>query len=781
MGKKLLNKIWIFIPIIIFIFLYEMILFDEIPMANDLVAHKPISKWKESVKLSSNIFPQWFPNLFSGMPSYGGYIYTPGDPLKIILDYVFFNRGLKIWFYLTLGGLGLFCFLRNLNISILGSLFSSLVSCLTPYTFGLINAGHMNKIYAMSFMPWVLLAAFQVMDRPKLKSILFLSLVASFQLWVNHPQIVYYTWMVIGFYWIWGIIYSIKNKILSGMIIRNQIFALFASLFISILIVSDPYMDIFEFQSHSNRGAKSVMDQTGQTNTGTDWNYATQWSFHPKETISFLFPYHYGLQNFSTRDIKSAAYWGYMPFTQSTHYLGLVCIIFAILGVLLKKPEKLELFFWITTLLVLITGFGKFFPILYKPFYLFFPFFSKFRVPSMIYVLLAITVPVLAAIGFDLFLEKITENKTRKNATILVSVIIGISIFFLMFGEYVIDFSHTKDARYNPMIITQMQSLRIELFHKGLILALSISLGCLGLIWSLFKNKINKLNFGYMIIALAMFDLWVVNVEFLNLKPSKQMDNFFREDALIKYLKKQNGHFRIYPADDFNSNKYSYWNLESIGGYHPIKLRIYQDLIDANGFSRTHILDMLNVKYILTKKKINSPNFFPIDGMEGIYENKNVLPKAWIVGNVKTVESQTESLMEILSNDFNPKNTAVVYNYTGTNHVKNAHGEIIINTRSENNIEITSNSETGGLLVLSEIFYKPGWKATINDIQTPIFQTNHVLRSIEIPKGECKIMVRYDDNNWKRVRTFSRFCFFLVLLLFGIFFWKENIKIRLQK
>ena len=102
MGKKLLNKIWIFIPIMIFIFLYEMILFDEIPMANDLVAHKPISKWKESVKLSSNIFPQWFPNLFSGMPSYGGYIYTPGDPLKIILDYVFFNRGLKIWFYLII-------------------------------------------------------------------------------------------------------------------------------------------------------------------------------------------------------------------------------------------------------------------------------------------------------------------------------------------------------------------------------------------------------------------------------------------------------------------------------------------------------------------------------------------------------------------------------------------------------------------------------------------------------------------------------------------------------
>ena len=35
--------------------------------------------------------PQWYPNLFSGMPSYGGYIYMTGDPTKL----------LEIQFYLT--------------------------------------------------------------------------------------------------------------------------------------------------------------------------------------------------------------------------------------------------------------------------------------------------------------------------------------------------------------------------------------------------------------------------------------------------------------------------------------------------------------------------------------------------------------------------------------------------------------------------------------------------------------------------------------------------------
>ena len=99
---------WTIIPIISFLFLNELILDDKIPLASDMVAHEPIKKWIDS----TSEFPHWFPNLFSGMPSYGGYIYTPGHPLKIVLDFLLFNTGVKLWFYLSIGGLGLFFFLK---------------------------------------------------------------------------------------------------------------------------------------------------------------------------------------------------------------------------------------------------------------------------------------------------------------------------------------------------------------------------------------------------------------------------------------------------------------------------------------------------------------------------------------------------------------------------------------------------------------------------------------------------------------------------------------------
>ncbi|MDC1037506.1 YfhO family protein [Candidatus Marinimicrobia bacterium] len=760
-------------PIIVGSFLLKLVFFNHVPLAGDLLAHKPIAKWTESVKESTDEFPQWFPNLFSGMPSYGGYIYTPGDPSKTILNLLFYNRGIKIWFYLTLSGLGLFYLLRQINVSILASIFAGLVSCLTPYTFGLINAGHMNKIFAMAFIPWVLMGALQINRKPTLKSILFLSLVTALQLWANHPQIVYYTWMVIGFYWVWELGASFKNKSFEIKKSAGALGGILAGLVIALLMVSDPYIDIFKFQNESNRGAKSVLDQTGETESGASWNYATQWSFHPKETVSFLYPYHYGLQNFSTQDIKSASYRGFMPFTQSTHYLGLVAIIFAILGTLLKKPDKFEWFLWSTTLLALITGFGSFFPILFKPFFSILPFFAKFRIPSMIYVLLALTIPILAAKGLDRFINYVDKKDALKKSMYVAGGIFSLTLILLLIGEAIFDFSSPKDARYNPSIISQILNVRIELFQKGLLLALAVSSSILGLVWSFHKKKINKEVFASLIIGIAVLDIWVVSQEFLNLKPAKNMDLNFQKSNVVDYLMKDKDHFRIFPADEFNSNKYSYWNLESIGGYRPIKLRNYQDLMDAKGFSKPHILNMLNVKYVVTRKKINNPDFIQVNQNMGLYQNKKSLPKAWIVGQVNSVETQRESLMSTLLTGFNPANDAVVVGYKGEPKSQFRTGSVTIRSRHENRIEMDSESESGGFLVLSEIYYKPGWVATVNGEETEIYQTNHVLRGIDIPAGQAEVVFYYNDGPWKKTRILSRSSLLIILFGLGFIIWKE--------
>ena len=770
--KKYLPGLLIIIPAV---FLFKMIFFGEIITTNDELARHPINQWTETYLHENKGMPQWYPNLFSGMPSYGGYIYMTGDPTKSIRNTILFNPGLKIWFFLSLAGFGIFFIMKLLGASTISSVISGLMTSLTPYHFGLINAGHLTKIFAIAYAPWVLAAVVYFMKNKSLKSICFLSLATAVQLWSNHPQIVYYTWMVIGFYFFWTVGSAFKNNIFSSSLFSMQLSGVLCSIFVALLMVSDPYMDIYTFQKHSNRGAKSVLDNTEQTSTGTNWKYATQWSFHPRETISFLYPYFYGLQNFSSRDLKSAAYWGFMPFTQSTHYLGLVAIIFSILGALLRRPDKVDGFLWVTTLLILITGFGSFFPLLFKPFFEIFPFFSKFRIPSMIYAFLAITVPILAGRGFDSLIKAKDDSHTFKFVIYISGGIALLSFLFLLFGDSFIDFTTSKDGRYNSAIINEIKNLRIDLFHKGLILSIFVSLSIIGAVWGFLKNNFNKMIFGYLILGIVIIDLGIINNEFLNTKPAKNMDQAFIKTPEINYLLADEELFRIYPADEMNSNKYSYWDIESIGGYRPIKLRNYQDLIDARGFSRPQILNMLNVKYLLTRKKINNPNFVKLNKLDGVYENTKVLPKAWIVGETKSVKSQKESLMETLLMGFNPSKSAVILNYEDELLIDTDEGSVSIISREENKIELMCQSSGNGLLVLSEIYYKPGWTATVNGNETTIYQTNHVLRSVKIPSGDSEVIFEYDESNWKNMRMLSRFSLMTLLIILALIYWRERV------
>ena len=392
----------------------------------------------------------------------------------------------------------------------------------------------------------------------------------------------------------------------------------------------------------------------------------------------------------------------------------------------------------------------------------------------MIYAILPVIISILAARGFD-FLSAFKDKKqTLLKVTYVAGGVAILSLILLILSDSLIDFNSTRDDRYNPSIKTQLILLRYDLFNKGIILALVLSTSFLILYYYYYKNKILESLFSYGIMAIVILDLGFLNNEFVDVKPKKNMDNMFQKNLIINQLVSDTTHFRIFPADEINSNKYSYWNIESIGGYRPIKLRLYQDLMDAGGFNRPHILDMLNVKYVVTNKKINNPDFIPLKGIKGIYENKKVLPKAWIVGKIKSVKSQEESLMETLLRGFDPSKAAIVLGSDKIDLPLAVEGKAKIKSKKENKIEINCKSKTGGLLVLSEIYYEPGWKAFVDGKETEIYQTNHILRSVQIPPGNSEVIFKYNSLNWEKTRMLSRVSLLIILILLGFSVVKEK-------
>ena len=86
---------------------------------------------------------------------------------------------------------------------------------------------------------------------------------------------------------------------------------------------------------------------------------------------------------------------------------------------------------------------------------------------------------------------------------------------------------------------------------------------------------------------------------------------------------------------------------------------------------------------------------------------------------------------------------------------------------SNNNIQLTTHSNTGGILVLSEVFY-PAWKAKIDGIETEIYRADYNFRAIKVPAGQHSIEMQYNSTAYANGRLITLIT--LIISLFGLIF-----------
>jgi hypothetical protein len=205
------------------------------------------------------------------------------------------------------------------------------------------------------------------------------------------------------------------------------------------------------------------------------------------------------------------------------------------------------------------------------------------------------------------------------------------------------------------------------------------------------------------------------------------------------------GYYRVFDqagGDPFQDSRTSYFH-NSIGGYSPAKLGLYNDLIEYQlGKGNIEVFNMLNTKYFI----VSGPNNQPVAQI-----NQLANGPAWFIKAIKYVNNADEEMLALDS--LHSMDTVVIDKReqpkvtSSPNFDSSANIKLVKNLNDQ--IIYKSNSTTNQFAVFSEIYYPKGWQAFVDDKETPIVKVDYALRGLNIPAGNHTIRFEFAPYSYK--------------------------------
>jgi hypothetical protein len=315
--------------------------------------------------------------------------------------------------------------------------------------------------------------------------------------------------------------------------------------------------------------------------------------------------------------------------------------------------------------------------------------------------------------------------------------------------------------------ISALRADRKAAFGSDIIHALGFSLVGLALIGLFLYGKVNSTIVIAGLSLLILVDLIPFGMNYVNAKSFEseekyQSKGFTPSAADNQILRDNDPNFRVFDlsgGDPFQDSKPSYLH-KSIGGYHPAKIGIYDDLAtyQLSGQINPGVMNMLNAKYVIQKTQ-DGKNLMAIP-------NPGALGNCWFVKGVQFVDGPIAEMKAL--NNFNPHDTAVIDQSfkAQLGSFSPADSSATIRQTAFDNEEISyeSNSTQPHLAVFSEIYYKD-WIAYLDGKKVPVSKANYVLRSLVIPAGKHSIVFKFEPSVYKLSYTVSLISMWVLIAL----------------
>ena len=783
------KKIFFILSALLFatsILFHEVLYSDSIFLTQDSISAKSIKHGIEKSTIESGEYPQWMPWIFGGLPS--------THSMQNISEYYYPHHIIKLikifpvpWFWNFLihflfAGLGMYVLLNHLKLGFLSSLFGSLAYTVMPWMVTMIVHGHGSQVMTAAYIPWIVWALFKLKNEPGLRYISILAFLIGLQLQRSHVQIAYYTWILMGIYIIYDLCISYYSK--SRYDIRFIVKWALSS-FIGFCMSLWIYIPLLNYAPFSKRSSSAG---------GASFEYATSWSMHPYESLTMLLPSSFGFGELT--------YFGFMPMTNFPNYSGIV-VVFMTFFAFHKTSRQLSYFFLTILIISLLISFGKH-TFIYEILYNWLPYFNKFRVPSMILILFQFSITVLAAIGLNNLCKNIKDKRVLKKSLIILGAISIIAVLRLVFH----DFSNALDKRVTT------NNLRVELMQYDLFYSIFLLVSISILIYLFTKSKIKSRLFLISIISLSYLDFYRVNSKIIypDLKTTYSQDSPMKNkdflnkhldekyDDIISYLKKDDSYFRVFEASfdsqgrlrpEHNNNRLAAFNIESINGYHPAKLSIYESF---NSVPLLNRLKLFNVKYLILSNEVNIPalklvkagSYFSNLSYRKVflYEYLDFHPRVQFLEKINKVDNRQEGYQKLNSEIFDLKKDSFVSSNDFNEDLEvsyNSESEILIKEHTPNKIVLSVNARGDSLnrhfVLLSEVYFPHGWKISgASDLE--IIEVNNLFRGFFVPNGSTEITLEFNPSDLKYSALVSHFSLIVILILYLVsLFYRKNEKL----
>jgi hypothetical protein len=765
----------------------------------------------------------WWTNaLFSGMPNYQ---LSPSYPSTSFLSTL--CNAYHLWmpayvWYLFAYLLGFYILLRAFDFKSYLAALGAIVWAFSSYFLIIIAAGHIWKVMALAYLPPMIGGIVLAFRGKYLWGFIVTAIFSGFEVFANHVQMTYYYLFIILFMILAWLFNAIREHQLKHFFMAAGV-AAGAGLIGICLNISNLY-HTWEYSQQSMRGKSELVkkNSANQTSSGLDRDYITQWSYGLGETWTLLIPNTKGGTSAEPLSYSKAAmekadpnvqqmlpgiydaipqYFGTQPMTSGPVYVGAFVLLLFFLGLfIVKGPMKWALLS--ATILSILLSWGRNFMGFTNFFIDYIPMYAKFRTVASILVIAEFTIPLLAMMALKKVIDE-PDILKKKQKWVWTSFALtgGFCLLFAVLPDLFFDFHGQTEGQ----MLNSIQGMTPDAFNQisGNLAAMhramftsdcwrSLIIIVIGMAL-LMLFRWGKLNAKFMvgcIALLCLIDMWQVDKRYLN-------DGMFVEKSVRdnkqpmtatdqQILRDKSLDYRVLnlASNTFNENETSYYH-KSIGGYHPAKLRRYNELIEyyiepemrsmlpaiaqaggditkVNGDSIYPVLNMLNTKYFILPLQNNQT--VPL-------QNPYVNGNAWFVDKLTYVDNANQEIATLGKLDL--KHAAVADKQFEQQLGKAAQqdGTSIVNIKSyaPNHLVYEANSDKGGVLVFSEIYY-PEWTATVDGQKVDIGRVNYVLRAINVKPGKHEVVLDFHPTSIRTTEgvAYASYGLLAVLIAVGI-------------